>query len=85
MIQQFGLVAVGGAIGAVMRYGIGYTITANHFPWPTLLVNVVGSFMLGMLSVMAINNIVSKDAVLFSWSRTTRCFYHNVNILAGNR
>ena len=65
MIQQFGLVAVGGAIGAVMRYGIGYTITANHFPWPTLLVNVIGSFMLGMLSVMAINNIVSKDAVLF--------------------
>ena len=57
MIQQFGLVAVGGAIGAVMRYGIGYTITANHFPWPTLLVNVIGSFMLGMLSVLSLIHI----------------------------
>lgn len=65
MIQQLGLVAVGGAIGATLRYAISYTIANSEFPWSTLLVNVVGSFALGMLSIMAINNLVSKDATLF--------------------
>lgn len=64
MIQQLGLVAVGGAIGAVLRYAISYTIASSEFPWSTLMVNVVGSFALGILSVMAINNLVSKDATL---------------------
>ena len=65
MIQQLGLVAVGGAIGAVLRYAIGHTIAGGEFPWSTFMVNVIGSFALGLLSVMAINNLVSKDATLF--------------------
>lgn len=43
-------VAVGGALGAVARYGLSgwvHTWTEESFPWGTLAVNVVGSFLLG--------------------------------------
>ncbi|MEQ8393636.1 fluoride efflux transporter CrcB [Thalassobaculum sp.] len=45
-------VAFGGAIGAVARYKMtGWiTVVAGHgFPWGTLTVNVVGSFLMGAL------------------------------------
>ncbi|MFZ7091656.1 fluoride efflux transporter CrcB [Primorskyibacter sp. 2E233] len=47
-------VALGGAIGASARYLTG--LTASHllgrgFPWGTLIVNVVGSFAMGVLVV----------------------------------
>jgi CrcB protein len=44
-------VALGGALGAVARYGIGNWISdraAPGFPWGTLVVNVVGSFLIGV-------------------------------------
>jgi fluoride exporter len=45
-------VAAGGAIGAALRYGIGIQITARAgegFPWHTLVINVVGAFLIGVL------------------------------------
>ncbi len=46
------LVALGGAIGAPLRYLIDVTVTGRRdvvFPWGTLTVNIVGSFVLGLL------------------------------------
>lgn len=46
------LVALGGAIGAIARYGVWGWIqgaAGTGFPWGTLVVNVVGSFLLGLL------------------------------------
>jgi len=45
-------IAVGGAIGAVTRHGV--NIGASHFlgagfPWGTLIVNILGSFIMGAL------------------------------------
>lgn len=65
MIQQAGLVALGGAIGAVLRFSIGNIIESSEFPLSTILVNVSGSFILGMLAVMAINNGYSEELMLF--------------------
>ena len=65
MIQQATLVALGGAIGAVLRFGIGNIIESSEFPLSTILVNVSGSFILGMLVVMAINNGYSEELMLF--------------------
>ena len=65
MIQQASLVALGGAIGAVLRFGIGNIIESSEFPLSTILVNVSGSFILGMLAVMAINNGYSEELMLF--------------------
>lgn len=47
-------VALGGAIGAAARYGVGiwvYRLTGPGFPLGVLVVNVVGSFLMGLLVV----------------------------------
>lgn len=43
------LVALGGAIGAVARYATG-RLTLDRPAWATFAVNVVGSFVLGLLA-----------------------------------
>lgn len=50
-------VALGGAVGAVLRYQSGRAMTAvlgpqtmTAFPWATLTVNVVGSLAMGLLA-----------------------------------
>lgn len=47
--------AVGGACGAVARYAITEWIPYD-FPWGTLVVNVLGSFLLGVLIAVGITN-----------------------------
>ena len=47
-------VAVGGAFGAVARYAISTWIfdsTSHKFPYATLSVNVLGSFVMGIFFV----------------------------------
>jgi len=50
-MSHFLLVALGGAIGAMLRHGVGL-VTLRFFgpgyPWGTLSVNVVGSFVMGL-------------------------------------
>ena len=47
------LVALGGAVGAVARYGVGFGAVrwlGLAFPWGTLVVNVVGGLAMGLLA-----------------------------------
>ncbi len=49
-----GFVALGGAIGALARYGVNVSAThifGHGFPWGTLIVNVLGSFLMGVAIV----------------------------------
>ena len=49
------LVAAGGALGALSRYGATLLMTellGPFFPYGTLLVNATGSFLIGILSVL---------------------------------
>lgn len=41
------IVGTGGAIGAVLRHGVYQRLSSDRYPWPTLVVNVVGSFVFG--------------------------------------
>jgi CrcB protein len=41
------LISIGGAAGAVLRYVVGQLIDSSSFPWATLVVNALGSFILG--------------------------------------
>ena len=65
MLQQVALVAFGGSIGAIMRYGVGNIIESGDFPTSTFLVNIVGSFSVGLLTVLAIKQGYSDDFLLF--------------------
>ena len=52
MIQAF-LVALGGAIGSVLRYYVvqwALRLMGPAFPWGTLAVNVVGCFVIGVFA-----------------------------------
>ncbi|MGB5601575.1 MAG: fluoride efflux transporter CrcB [Gammaproteobacteria bacterium] len=48
-------IAMGGAIGAVLRYSASvgvYSLLGRGFPYGTLFVNVTGSLLMGILSVL---------------------------------
>jgi fluoride exporter len=49
MIQTLSLVAFGGAVGSALRY---LTVLAAPAPAGTMIVNVAGSFVMGVLSVL---------------------------------
>jgi len=46
-----GAVAVGGALGALARYGLeaAWPSPSGHFPWATFVINVTGCFLMGIL------------------------------------
>jgi CrcB protein len=48
------LVALGAAVGAPLRYLAASRLDSARFPLGTFLVNVVGSFLLGLLSGAAV-------------------------------
>lgn len=45
--------ALGGALGAMARFGVSTLLPRIAFPWHTLLVNWLGSFILGALFLPA--------------------------------
>ena len=47
--MRVALIAVLGAAGALSRYGIGQALGERDVPVATLLINVTGSFLLGLL------------------------------------
>jgi len=60
-------VAIGGAVGSMARFGLGnfvYDKTGGSFPWGTLVVNVSGSFVIGILGALT-----SSEGKMTSQSR----------------
>lgn len=48
-------IAIGGALGSMARYGIGGLVSdkfGQSFPWGTLVANVTGSFIIGILGAL---------------------------------
>jgi fluoride exporter len=63
----FALVCVCGALGAVTRFVIDAAFRARWrttFPWPTVLINVTGSLLLGVLTGLLLHHHTGKDTVL---------------------
>jgi len=68
MIVRVALVAAGGAAGAVGRYLLGAWIAARvgpAFPWSTFVINVSGSFLIGIVLGLATEGVLSAEARLF--------------------
>ena len=49
--RTVGLIALGGALGTLLRYGLGHAVPVHtgEFPTTTLLVNIVGALALGLV------------------------------------
>jgi len=59
-------VAMGGALGAVLRYSISsgiYNWFGRSFPYVTLVVNVLGSLAIGLLSILFVQNFNASQAM----------------------
>ncbi|HWJ03669.1 MAG TPA: fluoride efflux transporter CrcB [Verrucomicrobiae bacterium] len=55
------IVMAGGALGALARYGLGGIIGArweHGFPLGTFVINIVGSFLLGLINVLVLERFV---------------------------
>jgi CrcB protein len=50
-VLRIAAIATGGALGTLARYGVSRWLAASGFgfPWPTFVVNVAGSFLLGLV------------------------------------
>jgi CrcB protein len=63
------MVAVGGCLGALARYGVGLLaarLWGTGFPWGTLIVNLVGCLLIGLAFGLAgRSNLMSPQARLF--------------------
>ena len=60
------LVGIGGFIGTVCRYLIGLlpVETNGGFPIKTLMINIVGSFCIGLITALAVKNKELNDHIV---------------------
>ena len=55
-LRKIFMVMAGGSLGALSRYGIGLLsakLWGTHFPWGTLVVNLAGCFLIGLIFALA--------------------------------
>ncbi|HPH23137.1 MAG TPA: fluoride efflux transporter CrcB [Chitinophagaceae bacterium] len=56
MLKNVLLVGIGGSIGSMLRYIVAWYITSTAFPLATWLVNILGSFLIGLLMAWILKN-----------------------------
>lgn len=67
-MQKFLLVAIGGALGSIARYGLGSAIEGRvgmKFPYATLAINITACFVLGFAIVSLRERTDLSDAWTF--------------------
>ncbi len=72
MIEKLLLIGAGGAIGAMLRFLV--VQSAGHLTgetaWGTLFVNVVGSFLMGVLAIYVVHHLGDGGARLGAFAMT---------------
>lgn len=65
-MQKILYVGLGGFIGAALRYVISSKMVSTGIPWGTLLVNVIGGVLIGLIMQMCLStNSISPNMKLF--------------------
>lgn len=62
------IVGIGGFVGAICRYLVGLIPLKEEsvFPIKTFLINILGSFIIGMIAALAVkNNSINPRVILF--------------------
>ena len=75
--MRYLLIFAGGGLGAVLRYwaqGLVYNRMGSAFPYGTVLVNIVGCFVIGLLMVSMEERFLATPAL---------CLFLTVGILGG--
>ncbi len=63
-MQQLLAIAGGGAIGAIFRFGMSngvYRLLGREFPYGTLVVNLLGSLLMGFFFVVLVEGMAVSD------------------------
>jgi CrcB protein len=67
-VERYLLVMLGGALGSLLRYALGAWVQGflgPGFPWSTLFVNALGSFLIGVVVRHSLEGALSGEARLF--------------------
>lgn len=67
-MERYLLVMLGGAVGAMLRYGLGAWVQGllgPGFPWSTFLINITGSFLIGLVLRLSLEGALSPEWRLF--------------------
>jgi CrcB protein len=71
-VQQLVAIAIGGAVGAVLRFSVStgvHRLMGKDFPYGTLTVNVLGSLLMGFFFIMLVERQISsvelRSGILF--------------------
>lgn len=71
-MQQLIAIAIGGAVGSVLRFMVStnvHRLMGKDFPYGTLTVNVLGSLLMGFLFIMLVERQISsvelRSGILF--------------------
>ncbi|MFO0415075.1 MAG: fluoride efflux transporter CrcB [Bacteroidota bacterium] len=62
MLRELLLVGLGGATGSILRFAFSLLIRTNGFPLATLIINIAGSFLLGIVIAFS-----EKNAIIYPW------------------
>jgi CrcB protein len=60
--RAYAAVGLGSALGAVLRYLVGLALAGPAFPWATLLVNGLGSWLIAGLAAFAAHRVHGRVA-----------------------
>ena len=63
MFKNFLLVGLGGAIGSMVRYAAYVLVGTKTFPFATLTVNIIGSFIIGLVLAFSLKD----ESFLNNW------------------
>jgi CrcB protein len=69
IVKELLWVFVGGGLGSICRYAITIILKETDwiYPWPTLLANAIGSFLIGVLADQCIRNTSAHSANILFW------------------